>query len=137
MKTKKVKIHRQHIFSEELKKTVVTKIEQGEMRVLEACRIYDVKSPQTVYNWIYKYSRSLKKPTRIVLETNSVDKKLKLQGERIQELEAALGLKQLELELYRNIVDCASVEFDMDLKKNFGAKVSTSKSSREQTPRRK
>jgi len=137
MKARKVEIQSRPTFSEELKKSVVSKIESGEMRVLEACRVYDVKSPQTIYNWIYKYSRSLKKPTRIVVETNSVDKKLQLLNERTKELEAALGRKQLELDLYKNIVDLASGEFGTDLKKNFGTKAFAGKCSDKQTQKRK
>lgn len=122
MKSKKEELKRQRIFSEELKKSVVSKIECKEMRVCEACRIYDVKSPQTIYNWIYKYSLTLKKSTRIVVESNSVDKKLKELKERTRELEAALGRKQLELDLYQNVIDLASAEYDINLKKILASK---------------
>jgi transposase-like protein len=132
---RKVELQSRRIFSEGLRKEVVTKVESGEMRVLEACRIYDIKSSQTVYNWIYKYSRTLKKPTHTVVEQNSVDKKLKELKERTRELEAALGRKQMELDLHRNIIDLASSEYDVDLKKSFGEQASISRSNGKKRPK--
>ena len=43
---------------------------------------------------------------------------------QIKELEAALGRKTMEADLYRIIVEQASKELEMDLKKNFGEQVS-------------
>ncbi|QNR25760.1 helix-turn-helix domain-containing protein [Croceimicrobium hydrocarbonivorans] len=110
-----------------MRKEVVKQIESGELRVYQACRIFEIKSPQTVYNWLNKYSRTLKTQTRIVVENNSVDKRLKELEARTKELEAALGRKQLEADLYRHIVDLASEEYKVDLKKSFGARASKGK----------
>lgn len=118
----KKKLVRQRIYSESLKKEIVSKIEQGKYGVYAACRMYDIKSPQTVYNWLNKYSRTLKTQTRLVMEKDSLDNRLKALEARTKELEAALGRKQLELDLYRHIVDLASEEYQTDLKKNFGDK---------------
>lgn len=128
MSVKKANIRQQRRYSESLKKTVVEKFEAGEWTVIEACRIYDIKSEQTVYNWIYKYSRTLKKPIRFVMEKDSVDKKLKDLEFRNNALEAALGRKQLELDLYKHIIDLASEAYDEDLKKSFGEQASKGKS---------
>lgn len=118
---------RQRIYSESLKKEVVNQIEAGKLGVYAACRLYEIKSHQTVYNWLNKYSRTLKTQTRIVVEKDSVDKRIKALEARTKELEAALGRKQLEVDLYRHIVDLASEEYQTDLKKNFGAKASKDK----------
>lgn len=118
---------RQRIYSESLKKEVVSQIESGKLGVYAACRLYEIKSHQTVYNWLNKYSRTLKTQTRIVVEKDSVDKRIKALEARTKELEAALGRKQLEVDLYRHIVDLASEEYQTDLKKNFGAKASKDK----------
>jgi hypothetical protein len=45
---------------------------------------------------------------------------------RIKELEAALGRKFLEADLYRIIVEKASDEYRVDLNKSFGDQVSKS-----------
>jgi transposase-like protein len=122
--TKKTEIIKTRIYSNELKKSVVNQIEKGELTVMEACRVCDIKSAQTIYNWIYKISRTLQKPIHTVLKKNSVDQKLKELEARTHDLEAALGRKQLELDLYRHIVELASEEYSVDLKKSFGKQAS-------------
>ena len=91
---------------------------------MEAKREYGVRSGQTIYRWIYRYSRTLKKGTRIVLEMDSEGKKSEDLLKRIKDLEAALGRKSLEADLFRTIVELASDEYKTDLKKNFGDKAS-------------
>ena len=112
------------MFSEEIKKEVVKEIELGNLTVIQAARLYDIKSKQTVYRWIYKYSRTLKKSTRLVMEKDSIDFKLKKLEEKTKQLEAALGRKQLELDIYKQMVDLASKDLAIDLKKNFGEQAS-------------
>jgi len=55
-----------------------------------------------------------------------VDKTILEMQKRIHELEAALGRKSLETDLYKTIVDLASKEYKTDLKKNYGNKLSPS-----------
>jgi transposase-like protein len=121
---KKVELKSPRLFSEEIKKEVVKEIELGNLTVIQAARLYDIKSKQTVYRWIYKYSRTLKKSTRLVMEKDSIDFKLKKLEEKTRELEAALGRKQLELDIYKQMVDLASKDLAIDLKKNFGEQAS-------------
>lgn len=121
---KKVELKSPRLFSEEIKKEVVKEIELGNLTVIQAARLYDIKSNQTVYRWIYKYSRTLKKSTRLVMEKDSIDFKLKQLEEKTKQLEAALGRKQLELDIYKQMVDIASKDLAIDLKKNFGEQAS-------------
>jgi|TARA_R110001592_G_C13067181_1_gene741501 transposase len=121
---KKVELKSPRLFSEEIKKEVVKEIELGNLTVIQAARLYDIKSNQTVYRWIYKYSRTLKKSTRLVMEKDSIDFKLKQLEEKTRQLEAALGRKQLELDIYKQMVDLASKDLAIDLKKNFGEQAS-------------
>lgn len=120
---KKSSLTIQRSFSEELRKELVSHIETGRFTVSQVTREYGVSS-RAVYNWLYKYSRSLKKGTRIVMEKDSVDKTISELQKQIRELEAALGRKSLESDLYKTIVDLASKEYKTDLKKNFGDKLS-------------
>lgn len=118
---KKVMILRtQRIFSEELRKEIVRLIELGSLTVTQALREYDITSKQTVYNWLYKYSRNLKKGTRLVMEKDSVENSIMALRKHIKELEAALGRRSMEVDLYRKIVELASEEYKTDLKKTFG-----------------
>jgi len=77
-------------------------------------------SQQTVYNWLYQYSKNLKKGTRVVVEQDSVDKSVEELKRQVKELQAALGRKSLQADLYEIMIDLASKEFGTDLKKNFG-----------------
>lgn len=115
----------QRIFSDELRKQIVGQIERGEFTVSQVTREYQV-SGQTVYNWLYRYSRNFKKGTRLVMEKDSQENTAQELRKRIKELEAALGRKSLEADLYRIIVEKASDEFRVDLKKNFGDQASES-----------
>jgi len=108
------------IFSEDLKKEIVGLIETGHLTVMQASREYGIRSPQTVYLWLYKYSLNLKKGIRMVMEKDSVDDTNLELRKQIKELEAALGRKTLEADLFRTIVDLASEEYKTDLKKNYG-----------------
>jgi len=121
---KKTSFRVQLIFSEELRKEVVNRIESGQLSITKATREYGV-SLSSIYNWLNKYSRNLRSGTRIVMEKDSVDKNISELQLRIQELEAALGRKTLESDLYKIIVELASKEYKTDLKKNFGNTQST------------
>jgi transposase-like protein len=125
--SRKKEIRQTRIYSLSLKKTVVKQVERGELTVLQACRTYDIKAKQTVYNWIYKFSRTLEKPIRVVVEKDSVDKRLQDSEKRIKELEASVGRKQIEIDLYKHMVDLAKEEYGIDLKKNFGGRASSGK----------
>tara|TARA_R110002050_G_scaffold297396_1_gene458774 strand:+ start:66 stop:452 length:387 start_codon:yes stop_codon:yes gene_type:complete len=116
----------QRIFSLELRKQIVGQIERKELTVIQAVREYEIGGKQTVYNWLYKYSATLKKGTRMVMEKDSQENKSQELRTRIKELEAALGRKSLEADLYRIIVEKASDEYRVDLKKSFGDQVSKS-----------
>lgn len=114
----------QRSYSEELRKEIVQQIESGKLTITQAGREYGVLGKQTIYNWIYRYSRTLKKGTRIVMEKDSESKTSDELRKHIKELEAALGRKSLEADLYRIIVEEASKEYKVDLKKSFGEEAS-------------
>ena len=103
--------------------TMVGQVERGEFSVAQVMREYQV-AKQTVYNWLYKYSGNLKKGTRMVMEKDSQERSTQELRNRIKELEAALGRKSLEADLYRLIVEKASDEYRVDLKKSFGDRLS-------------
>lgn len=123
MSEKRVKqIRQSKMYSEELRLHVVSLIENGELSVVQAMRSFDIKAKQTIYDWLYRYSRTLKKGIRVVMESDSLSKKLSDLEKRNKDLESALGRKQLELELYMKLVELASKELKVDIKKNFGQK---------------
>jgi hypothetical protein len=108
----------------EVRKGVVRDIEQGKCTVLQASRELQV-CQQTVYTWLYKYSLHLQKGQTIVVQKQSEEYRTKELEKRIAELEAALGRKQMELDLLNKVLDLASKDLKIDLKKNLSDKPSS------------
>lgn len=119
---KKVSLRQSIVYSEELRKHIVHQIEEGTLTHAAARREYGIKSSRTIYDWLDRYSRNLKKGTRLVMEKDSQSKSNEELRKKVLELEAALGRKSLEADLYRIIVEKASKLYKVDLKKNFGEK---------------
>ena len=78
--------HIKRRFSEEFKREMVKEIDQGKMRVSAVAREYSV-SGNAVYLWLAKYSVHYRRETRVVLEKQSTESKLKALRARIAELE--------------------------------------------------
>lgn len=114
----KFSLRPRRVFSEELKRKVVQDIEKGKVSVLGVCREYDV-SDQSVYAWLKKYSRHLQASKTMVVQMESESYKTKELEKRIQELEAALGRKQMEIDFLNKLIDVGKEELGVDLKKKF------------------
>lgn len=126
--TKKESLKQARVFSLEVKKVVVKDIESGRCTVRQVSRELLV-SEQSVYRWLGQYSRYLHNNKRLVVEDNSEAYRTKKLEERIQELEAALGRKQMEIDLLSKVIDLASQEYHIDLKKSLLKKVSSGSGS--------
>jgi transposase len=121
MKPKLVKkeiLRQSRFFSEQVKRDVVKDIENGKCSISQASRELNVSST-SVYRWIGRYSRYLQNNKRLVVEDKSEAYQTEQLRKKILELEAALGRKQMELDLINKVVDLASEEFKTDLKKSF------------------
>jgi len=106
------------VFSAEVKKQVVSDIERGKCTVKQVCDELLV-SHTSVYRWIAKYSRYLHQNKLLVVQDKSEEYQTKQLLKRVQELEATLGRKQMELDLLAKVIDMANVEYKTDLKKSF------------------
>ena len=118
----------QRVFSEEIKKQVVRDIERGKCSVTQAKEELGV-SEQSIYNWIKHYSRYLHSNKRLVVEDKSEAYRTRELEKRIHELEAALGRKQMEIDLLSKVIELADEEYQTDLKKNLSKKVSNGSGS--------
>ena len=112
--------HRRY-FGESFKRKKVSEIERNITSVVEISREYQV-SRAAIYNWIYKYSRHLKRGTKQVIEMKSDTRKIQTLNEKVKELEQLLGQKQVELEFHKKMVEIASEEVGFDIKKKYGSK---------------
>lgn len=116
--TKRGTLRTRRIFSESIRKQTVKDIESGLCTVLQAARELLV-SEQSIYNWLDRYSRYLGTNKILVVEEKSEAYRTKELEKRIQELEAALGRKQMEMDLLNKIIELAEKEYGTDLKKSL------------------
>ena len=123
---KKRSLRQQKLYSEGIRKEVVKAIEEGRLTVYQASRSYGA-CRTSIYNWIYKYSTTLSKGRRLVVEKDSIDNRIQDLERQNKELQAALGRKQMKLDLYEALIKVASEELAVDLKKSFGSKASEQK----------
>jgi transposase len=118
MGTVKKSLKQHRVFSEDIKKQVIRDIEKGRCTVRQASRELQV-SEQSIYNWLNRYSLNLQRQRVLVVENKSEAYRTKELQKRIQELEAALGRKQMEVDLLNKILEMASEEQKVDIKKNI------------------
>ena len=121
MGTKSQKKHAlvpQRRFSENVRKQVVRDIEEGKTTVKQASREL-LTSEQTIYRWIYQYSRYLSKNKIMVVEDKSESYRTKELEKRLKDAEAALGRKQMEIDFLNKLIEFANEEFKTDIKKNL------------------
>lgn len=118
-------------FSKSFKQGKVREIERGLTTVTQISRTYQV-SRAAVYKWIYKYSTTIKKETRLIVEKQSDTKRIQALKERIKELEQLVGKKEIDLAFRDKMIELASEELGIDIKKNFGSKPSSGSGSTKQ-----
>lgn len=120
-KNSKFEFRRRRVFSEAFKREKVAQITSGQVTVLELSRLWDVR-PWAIYLWIYKYSPDHQKGTTMVVQQDSEATKVKDLLARVAELERIVGQKQLALDYQEKLIEIASRELSIDLKKNFSPK---------------
>ena len=110
-------------FSEDFKKKKVRELERKITSIPDICRTYSV-SRTSVYRWIYKYSVMAKNQVKQVVEARSDTQRIKALEARIKELERIVGQKQLLLEFQDKMIEIAESDYDVDIKKKIGSKLS-------------
>ncbi len=119
---------RQHrTFSPTLRKEVVRLIESGKLSITGATREYQV-SATSIYRWIHRYSTYNKKGAVLVVDKESQAEKFKHMQQKINELEQAVGHKQMQIDYYKKFIDLASEEVGEDLKKKYDCAASNGSS---------
>src|SRR5581483_11380531 len=110
---------RQRVFySESYRKQVVKEIEEEGLGVLAASRKYGI-GYQTIYMWLYKYSKNLKKKGILVRQMESEESKTKELEKRIAELERIIGQKQMQIDFLEKAIEIGSGELGVDIKKKY------------------
>jgi transposase-like protein len=111
-------------FSEEFKKKIVKDLERNLVTISEVSKEYEV-SKTAIYNWLYQYSALKKKGMRQVIESKSLTRKLQSSKEEIKELKSIIGEKQILIEFQEKLIELAEQHYKIDIKKNFGDKLSS------------
>ncbi|MFO7889320.1 MAG: transposase [bacterium] len=125
--TRPKKVYR---YSEAFKLKVISEIESGKFSIAKARKIYDIKGPATIHRWIRKYGRNhlLNKVVRV--EMREEKDKLKHLSSEKKELESALAQAHLKILALESLVEATEEHYQIDLKKNFGQRVSKKQSSK-------
>jgi transposase-like protein len=109
-------------FSEDFKKQKVYEIATKKTTIGEVSKIYEIK-PQILYRWLHEYSADHPKQVKIVVEMESESQKALFYKEKVAELERLVGQKQIQLDFLEKLIEIASEELSVDLKKNFSSKL--------------
>ncbi|MDZ7934322.1 MAG: hypothetical protein U5M51_05020 [Emticicia sp.] len=112
-------------FSEEFKKAKIKELDQKLISIQELVTSYQI-SRTSIYKWLIKYSIHYQKGSKMVIELESEAYKTKQLLQEKAELQRALGEKQMQLDLLNKLIEFASDDLKIDLKKSFQEKLSTS-----------
>lgn len=105
-------------FSIEFKKKIIEQLDSKLTTIAEIVRNYNVSSA-SVCKWRQKYSHHYNKPTTVVVQMESEALKNDALNKRNAELERIIGQKQLKIDFLEKLIEIASEELKIDLKKNF------------------
>ncbi len=110
-------------YSLAFKQQVVREYEAGSS-VTFLKRKYGIGGATTIQQWVKKYSTSGYRTEQIVIQTVEDQLEFQAMRARIRELETALAESVLEARMLKAIVESASEQLGIDLKKDFGKKAS-------------
>lgn len=110
-------------FSVEFKKQIIVQLDAKLIKLSDITRLYEV-SAVSVCRWRQQYSKHYEKPTKLVIEMESEALKTKLLLERNAELERIIGQKQLKIDYLEKLIELASEDLKIDLKKSINTPLS-------------
>ena len=86
--------------------------------IKELSRIYDIYLP-SIYKWLHKYSKVKISGVKIHYEMETEEQKTLFYKDKVAELERIIGKKQIEIDFLNKLIEIASSELKVDIKKNF------------------
>lgn len=119
-------------FSVDFKKQIIAQLDANLLTIADIVRQYEV-SAVSVCRWRQQYSKHYQKPTRLVIEMESEALKTKALLERNAELERIIGQKQLKIDYLEKLIEIASTDLKIDLKKSTNTPLSITSSLIEKT----
>lgn len=121
-------------YSFAFKQKVVSEIESGKLTASSARRLYDIKGADTIARWLNQFGKLhlLNQVVRIEMKDEK-DRIKELEHEK-RKLESALAQEHLKNICLESLIECVEEHYKIDVKKNFGEKVSPKQFS---TPKNK
>jgi transposase-like protein len=113
-------IRKMRKFSEEFKRSIVHDFESGKLSIKQLGILHGI-SLQSIYKWVYRYSKFNEKGIRIVERAESSEFKIKQMQAKIEELERSVGQKQIAIDYLEKMIELAQTELGIDIKKNFNS----------------
>lgn len=112
-------------YSFAFKQKVVSEIESGKLSIVGARRLYDIGGQHTIARWLRRFGKGeYGKVVRIEM-ADEVSRLKALEKEK-RELESALARAYLRIEALESVLEAASRQLGIDIKKNFVTKESRS-----------
>jgi transposase len=109
-------------YSSAFKSKVVSEIERGKHSIITARRMYDINGNGTVESWIRLLGKNHLIGKVVRVETRDENFKLKRLQEDKRLLESALANEHLRVLALENMLELASKELGVDLKKKYAMK---------------
>ena len=111
-----VKRRQNRVFSDELKRELVSRYERGELSVSDIQHTYEV-SDTSVYKWIMKYGKAEMKGLRVVVEKESAEYRVKELMKQVQERDTAIGDLHMKLRYFEKLTEELQKELNSEVKK--------------------
>lgn len=117
-------------YSEEFKRAVVSRVERGELSVVEAGRQYQISGSMTIYRWLLRYGSEAPADGGMSTEQSESMKKEPSSKSReelaaeVQALKRLLELERLRSEAYLEMIKLAEGRYGIPIEKKSGAKQS-------------
>jgi transposase len=111
-------IRQRRVFSDAFKREKVDDILNKRISIAELSKLWEV-SDTAIRNWIRQYSPSHKKGTTMVIQQDCESVKTQELLKRVAQLERTIGQKQMVIDYQDKLLELASKELEIDIKKNF------------------
>jgi len=117
-------------YSAAFKQKVVSEIESGILTQNQARELYDIGGGSTIHSWIKKFGKNHLLAKVVRIEMKDEKNKIKELKRQKQELESALAKAHLKILSMESLLESVEEHYNIDVKKNFGTKVSAKSSSK-------
>lgn len=118
VKKSSFKLFERRYFSEAFKKEKIDEILSKKTTIKELSSLYEIK-PGIIYRWLHKYSKVKLYGVKIHYEMETEEHKTLFYKDKVVELERIVGIKQIEIDFLNKLIEIASSELNVDIKKNF------------------